>query len=1310
MSVDKHDEIQLLSASKGRMNQEDSLLDRLRAFFAENGKELEKGWRVEIKHRKGGNSAGTSDAYYFSPAGKRFRSRAEIAREYGIEVPAYKRQKTNKEDAGAHEPLTREQSAAAAKAFADENTLPLRLSRGVKVISFGMPSNSATTSTDLVMVGFRSRWTDGESRIVFENRIEETDSGISYNVYAIDKLEGKALRYCLAKGTSPDDVWTKIADRQRHLLHKDKKSSEDDVPISPGGNNTSPLDTILRRSSSMSDIWGLERFGFVDLSCLKAIEGQPGVEHSFYHYVNQRHGWVQESVNLRKKLAERGKRLQTKPSTKSGDVQKGAVQEKVIHRLMDTMLKKVCIAHEKHETRISKQEERKKQKELRRQEKDRLRKEKLEAKKEAKIEIQDEELPGALQPPPTPMPVSPDIGHCRAEAIVTEAWQLAYRFRGVLELDEKEIPTLDAMVMFYMGPETHAGDVCPLLMSFAEFLAMDICEHAMDIVMEGDISMKKVDFVPPTRNAHMLSWSNKNWQELLHRYLFTVAVAAVNSEHSDIHTINYPLEYVHPYHVIESMTLGPTELELLKGELNPLLSEETESRIAARRDALALLNASVETKASEKEEHEFEVYANLDKILRGLMCQLYLISTRNGGRLVDLCFHSKEAVLAARTGVPLDFSNIGARIEASVYLRQGDPIKSFAADVFYVCQVILLAMERAPDAFGTEKSISRLRETVGEILKFIRHELNKLEDMGIEKCAQTYESMLSSDFPTEIISEIFDTSSRKSLLAPRNLPAPPFSCFICWKQKEGEELISCSRCGNLGHIDCLERESALGLVSSPESSLPQCLICSYSNEKRKQPWIQNVSPSSDSCLLLWEMVRKLRAEDLHSWTSGERLHLLECISRLFAECPSIKGCLQEEEEKFTKLKKKLMHARGELKAFQGKEQGQDHSHRQLREAEIRKEKLVIQISKLEEDIKKIPPSRLKPIGMDRLWNRYWELPHGALSSGRASIMIERCPHEDCNLPSEAWDIGIYSSKADIDTLVQWLNPKGAREKLLHQRLLSFLGNSVDRSALDENNDEKDSGNGICAEEVSICSSLRSFSNQILDFEMNLPRVIFHEVRGSDRALVQWRKTAKDLESPSQAIAAVLDLESLLDLSCFKVHWRLWAIPAPDPVNVSLLCTAWNRLEHLRKAVKLSSNKRYCLSLFLETPEGSKGPEKRNHSSDDDHERDQGLTDQELAMKLDAELNQRRRPATPGRRVWQLSSPRDRTGRSDRNLRKVDCKYYGESDVESDKASSEREVSIGSLDEENGEEEGSQDDDVSEDDFASENDGTEDDEF
>jgi hypothetical protein len=117
-----------------------------------------------------------------------------------------------------------------------------------------------------------------------------------------------------------------------------------------------------------------------------------------------------------------------------------------------------------------------------------------------------------------------------------------------------------------------------------------------------------------------------------------------------------------------------------------------------------------------------------------------------------------------------------------------------------------------------------------------------------------------------------------------------------------------------------------------------------------------------------------------------------------------------------------------------------------------------------------------------------------------------------------------------------------------------------------------------------------------------------------------------------------------------------------------------------------------------------------HSSDDDHERDQGLTDQELAMKLDAELNQRRRPATPGRRVWQLSSPRDRAGRSDRNLRKIDSKYYGESDAESDKGSSEREPS-GSSDEENGEEEGSHlDDDVSEGDFISENDGTEEDDF
>ena len=36
--------------------------------------------------RKGGGTAGTFDTYFFAPTGKRFRSRAEIARYFQLEV------------------------------------------------------------------------------------------------------------------------------------------------------------------------------------------------------------------------------------------------------------------------------------------------------------------------------------------------------------------------------------------------------------------------------------------------------------------------------------------------------------------------------------------------------------------------------------------------------------------------------------------------------------------------------------------------------------------------------------------------------------------------------------------------------------------------------------------------------------------------------------------------------------------------------------------------------------------------------------------------------------------------------------------------------------------------------------------------------------------------------------------------------------------------------------------------------------------------------------------------------------------------
>ena len=42
------------------------------------------GWTTELYSRSIGNSAGTTDRYFFDSSGKKFRSRAEIARALGL--------------------------------------------------------------------------------------------------------------------------------------------------------------------------------------------------------------------------------------------------------------------------------------------------------------------------------------------------------------------------------------------------------------------------------------------------------------------------------------------------------------------------------------------------------------------------------------------------------------------------------------------------------------------------------------------------------------------------------------------------------------------------------------------------------------------------------------------------------------------------------------------------------------------------------------------------------------------------------------------------------------------------------------------------------------------------------------------------------------------------------------------------------------------------------------------------------------------------------------------------------------------------
>ena len=56
------------------------------------------GWHTKTEIRREGNTAGTSDTYFFNPNGKRFRSRAEIARYFELEAAPRKSAATEAKD------------------------------------------------------------------------------------------------------------------------------------------------------------------------------------------------------------------------------------------------------------------------------------------------------------------------------------------------------------------------------------------------------------------------------------------------------------------------------------------------------------------------------------------------------------------------------------------------------------------------------------------------------------------------------------------------------------------------------------------------------------------------------------------------------------------------------------------------------------------------------------------------------------------------------------------------------------------------------------------------------------------------------------------------------------------------------------------------------------------------------------------------------------------------------------------------------------------------------------------------------------
>jgi hypothetical protein len=267
----------------------------------------------------------------------------------------------------------------------------------------------------------------------------------------------------------------------------------------------------------------------------------------------------------------------------------------------------------------------------------------------------------------------------------------------------KDIPSIEKIVEVYFQDSGNGG-ICSIFKAMIDFLVGEICEESMKIIVDGDPSLRRVDFVPPTRNARMMQVSENNRQEALHRYLYTVAISAGISEKENLHYINYPLDNVHPYHILDSITSGPTLLELMDGDLNLLMSDEAEQRIVARRDALSI-RKSIEILNDIPLDRE-TVLKN-DKAIRLVLAKLFARCVDAGGSLRDICFLGPESCLEARLGYPQDISHVVSRVECLVYQMEETCISSFVSDVFFACKLLQTACQGGSNKIGTEKIIAR---------------------------------------------------------------------------------------------------------------------------------------------------------------------------------------------------------------------------------------------------------------------------------------------------------------------------------------------------------------------------------------------------------------------------------------------------------------------------------------------------------------------------------------------------------------------------------------------------------------------------
>jgi hypothetical protein len=259
------------------------------------------------------------------------------------------------------------------------------------------------------------------------------------------------------------------------------------------------------------------------------------------------------------------------------------------------------------------------------------------------------------------------------------------------------------------------------------------------------------------------------------------------------------------------------------------------------------------------------------------------------------------------------------------------------------------------------------------------------------------------------------------------------------------------------------------------------------------------------------------------------------------------------------------------------------------------EALVAKISKLEYEAAQFASQRLEPLGLDRLWRRYWLLPAAALGGGaRDAVLVER-PRRDPGVDGPpggfadggagagpAWEVGVYRTAAELAALLAWVNPKGARERGLAEALQRLAAHAAQQEAdaakaseaaaqVDQAADgaaEAEPAAEPAAPAEPPAAPLERLRAALLEFAAGFSDNMLDAVHGGAERMARWEAFVRRAAAPRQLMAAAVEIEHAIAPDFLKPHWRPWAWPAPAPAEARTLAAVWLRLDALKSAVRL----------------------------------------------------------------------------------------------------------------------------------------------